>query len=104
MITNLAYLIFDNETKKMKLGTIHPGVDIETVKNSTGFELIVPEVVNETIPPTVEEIALLREKVDPLGIRKLEVLAGKEREDLLDQIIQKELAMVNRFPKSLSIS
>ena len=104
MITNLAYLTFDDETKKMKIGTIHPGVDIETVKNSTGFELIVPEVLNETAPPTAEEIALLREKVDPLGIRKLEVLAGKEREELLDQIIQKEIAMVNRFPKSLSIN
>mgnify|MGYP001030819052 CR=1 FL=1 len=104
MITNLAYLNFDDKTRTMKIGTIHPGVDIETVKNSTGFDLIVPEVVNETTPPTVEEIALLRENVDPLGIRKLEVLAGKEREELLDQIIQKELAMINRFPKSLSIS
>jgi len=104
MITNLAYLIFDNETKKMKLGTIHPGVDIETVINSTGFKLIVPEVISETKPPTAEEIELLREKVDPLEIRKLEVLAGKEREELLDQIIKKELSMVNRFPKSLSIS
>ena len=104
MITNLAYLIFDNETKKMKLGTIHPGVDIETVINSTGFKLIVPEVISETKLPTAEEIELLREKVDPLEIRKLEVLAGKEREELLDQIIKKELSMVNRFPKSLSIS
>lgn len=104
MITNLAYLDFDYKTKKMRIDTIHPGVDIETVKDSTGFELVVPEVINETSPPTTEEIALLREKVDPLGIRKLEVLAGKDREDLLEKIIKKELAMVNRFPKSISIS
>ncbi len=104
MITNLAYLIFDKETKKMKIGTIHPEVDIETVINSTGFELIIPKVLKETQPPTYEEISLLREKVDPLGIRKLEVLAGKEREELLDQIIKKELSMANRFPRSLSYS
>jgi acyl CoA:acetate/3-ketoacid CoA transferase beta subunit len=104
MITNLAYLIFDDKTKKMKIGTIHPGVDIETLKSSTGFNLIIPEILNETKPPTNEEIELLREKVDPLGIRKLEVLAGKEREELLDHIIKKELSMVNRFPQSLSIS
>jgi glutaconate CoA-transferase subunit B len=104
MITNLAYLIFDDKTKKMKIGSIHPGVDIETVINSTGFELIIPKELKETKPPTSEEISLLREKVDPLGIRKLEVLAGKEREDLLNQVIKKELELVNRFPKSLSIS
>lgn len=104
MITNLAYLIFDDKTKKMKIDTIHAGVDIETLKSSTGFNLIIPEILNETKPPTNEEIELLREKVDPLGIRKLEVLAGKEREELLDYIIKKELSMVNRFPQSLSIS
>jgi acyl CoA:acetate/3-ketoacid CoA transferase beta subunit len=104
MITNLAYLIFDDKTKKMKIGSIHLGVDIETVINSTGFELIIPKELKETKPPTSEEISLLREKVDPLGIRKLEVLAGKEREDLLNQVIKKELELVNRFPNSLSIS
>ena len=56
----------------------------------------------ETKPPTVKEISLLREKVDPLSIRKLEVLAGKEREELLNEIIRKEVAMENRFPKLLN--
>jgi len=100
--TNLAYLLFDDATKRMKLGTIHPGVDLEMVKNSTGFELIIPKKIEHTIPPTVKEIALLREKVDPLGIRKLEVLAGKEREDLLNEIISKEIAMENKFPRLIS--
>ena len=103
VITNLAYLDFDDTTKRMRLASIHPGVDIETIKNSTGFELIVSEEVKETIPPTTKEIELLREKVDPLNIRKLEVLAGKEREELLDDIIQEELAKQNKFPKLLNI-
>ncbi len=101
VITNLAYLDFEKETKRMRLKTIHPGVDNETVQNSTGFELIVSEEIKETTPPKKKEINLLREKVDPLGIRKLEVLAGKEREELLNKVIEKELAMKNRFPKSL---
>ena len=46
-----------------------------------------------------KEIKLLREKVDPLRIRKLEVLAGKEREDLLNEIIEKELNKPNKMPK-----
>jgi len=101
IITNLAYLDFDEKSNRMRVASIHPGINIETVKNSTGFDLIIPDNVKETKPPTAEEIKLLREKVDPLGIRKLEILSGKEREELLDEIIEKELAMENRFPKLL---
>ena len=101
VITNLAYLDFEEKIKRMRLASIHPGTDIETVKDSTGFDLIISKDLKETKPPTVSEITLLREKVDPLNIRKLEVLSGKEREDLLNQVIEKELAMENRFPKLL---
>jgi len=101
MITNLAYLDFDEQTKRMRLASIHPGVDVETVTESTGFDLIIPESVQETNPPTIKEISALREKVDPLNIRKLEILAGKEREELLNEIIHKELLMKQRFPKLL---
>ena len=101
VITNLAYLDFDDGSKRMKLGSIHPRVDLETIKDSTGFELIIPNELKETLPPTKKEIQLLREKVDPLNIRKLEALSGNEREELLDDIIQKELAKPNKFPKLL---
>ena len=99
VITNLAYLSFDKGSKRMKIGTIHPGISLEEIRTSTGFELLFPEGIRETIPPTEEEINILRNKVDPLGIRKLEVLTGKEREELLNQIIEKELAMEKRIPK-----
>lgn len=101
VITNLAYLDFEEKTRRMRIGSIHPGVKLEELKELTSFELIVPKNLQETEPPTVEEIRLLRDKVDPLKIRQLEVLSGKERQDLLDEIIQKELAMKNRFPKPL---
>jgi glutaconate CoA-transferase subunit B len=101
VVTNLAYLDFDEQSKRMRLASIHPGVDLEKVKNSTGFELVIPDDLQTTIPPTAEEIALLREKVDPLEIRKLEVLAGKEREELLNKIIKKELEKENKYPELL---
>ncbi len=101
VITNLAYLNFDETTKRMRLTSYHPGVDVESVKESTGFELLIPEEIKETIPPTKNEIDLLRERVDPLNIRKLEILSGREREELLNDIIQKELAKQNKFPELL---
>jgi glutaconate CoA-transferase subunit B len=101
VISNLAYLDFNDVTKKMRLGSIHPGIDLTTVKESTGFELSIPNELKDTIPPTIKEIKLLRDKVDPLNIRKLEVLSGNEREELLNDIIQKELAKQNKFPMLL---
>jgi len=101
MITNLAYLTFNNDQRRMQIGTIHPGVNVEEVQNSTGFEVIIPKDLKETNPPTTEEIKLLRERVDPLNVRKLEVLAGKERDELLNVIIEKELNKQNKFPQVL---
>ena len=102
VITNLAYLDFDETSKKMRLASNHPGVDVESIKESTGFDLIISKNIKETKLPSIREIKLLREKVDPLSIRKLEALAGKEREELLNEIIKKELSMENRFPKSIN--
>jgi acyl CoA:acetate/3-ketoacid CoA transferase beta subunit len=102
VVTNLGYLDFEEKTKRMRLSSIHPGIDIDTVKESTGFDLIIPDNLATTEPPTEKELKLLREEVDPLNIRKLEVLSGHEREELLDEIIQNELAKQNKFPKLLS--
>ncbi|HDZ17863.1 hypothetical protein LCGC14_0798230 [marine sediment metagenome] len=73
----------------------------KTVKESTGFELIIPNKLKETVQPKMKEIKLLRKKVNPLNIRKLEAFSGSEREKLLDDIIQKELAKQNKFPMLL---
>ncbi|MFW9897013.1 MAG: CoA-transferase subunit beta [Candidatus Thorarchaeota archaeon] len=102
VITNLAYLDFDDASKRLRLGSIHPGIDLETIKDSTGFEIIIPDKLKVTKPPSKKELQILREKVDPLNIRKLEVLSGTEREVLLDDIIQKELAKQNKFPILIS--
>ena len=101
VITNLAYLDFDEKTRRMRLASSHPSVELDDIIKSTDFELIIPENVQETKPPTVEEIKVLRNKVDPLNIRKLEILSGKERETLLNDVIQKEMAKRNKFPALL---
>jgi acyl CoA:acetate/3-ketoacid CoA transferase beta subunit len=101
VITNLAYLDFDDVSKRMRLRSLHPGVTLDALKDSTGFDLIIPKEVKVTEPPTVSEISILRKKVDPLNIRKLEVLSGKEREELLNEVIELELRRENKFPKLL---
>ncbi len=101
VITDLAYLDFDPKERRMRIKTVHPGVTVDQVQENTGFELLVAKDVKETEPPTEKEIQLLREKVDPLGIRKLEVLTGKERAELLDEVIRKEYSLTNKIPPLL---
>jgi hypothetical protein len=35
-------------------------------------------------------VRLLREEIDPLGVRRLELLGGAARKDLLREILEKE--------------
>jgi len=83
---------FDWKNGRMCLTSIHPGVTLERIRAKTGFELeIAPDVV-ETPPPTAEEVRLLREEIDPMGIRKLEILGGQARKDLIRAILEQESA------------
>ncbi|MDW7738763.1 MAG: CoA-transferase [Bacillota bacterium] len=67
IITDKAIMGFNEESKRMELLSVHPGVRIEDVVENTGFELLMNRV-DETAPPSEEEIELLREVIDPARI------------------------------------
>jgi hypothetical protein len=48
----------------MRLETLHPGATVEEVKDRTGFDLLIPDKIQYTKPPTEEELRVLRE-LDP---------------------------------------
>lgn len=73
IVTNLAVLDFEPESKAMRIRSVHPGVGVDTVQEATGFELLVDDGVAETSPPTREQVRLIREVIDPDGIRKREL-------------------------------
>ena len=81
---------FDWAEGRMRLVTVHPGVTVERVRAKTGFELEIAPDLAETPAPTDEEIRLLREEIDPLGVRKLETLGGAARKELLREILRRE--------------
>jgi hypothetical protein len=56
----------------MQLVSVHPGVTVGEVVEATGFELLVPDDVPESRLPTDEELHLIREVLDPRGLRKAE--------------------------------
>ena len=60
----------------MRLVSVHPGVAVDEVVDATGFELAMAEPVAESRRPTEEELRLLREVLDPQGLREQEVPDG----------------------------
>jgi len=81
---------FDYAHGRMRLISYHPGVSVAEVQAQTGFPLEVAPDVTETPPPTREQVRLLREEIDPLGIRRLECLGGRERRSALREIVERE--------------
>lgn len=69
VVTPLCVMDFDEQTKVMRLKSIHPGVTLEQVVENTGFQLVIPDNVPITPEPTEVELTNLR-KVDPQGIVK----------------------------------
>jgi glutaconate CoA-transferase subunit B len=67
VITTLGVLRFDQEGE-MYLDSCHPGVSIETIKENTGWPLRISRNLKETLPPTAEELKILRNEIDPRGI------------------------------------
>ncbi len=66
VITDLAVLGYHEVTRRMEVLSLHPGVTLDRVRRATGFELGVREPPAVTAPPTGDELAILREEVDPL--------------------------------------
>ena len=74
----------------MRLTHLHPGISMEQIQKKTGFPLQVSAELGETAPPSETELQLLREDIDPLNVRKLELLSGGARKRLLREILEQE--------------
>jgi glutaconate CoA-transferase subunit B len=74
VVSQLGVMGFDEKTKRMKLLAVNPGVTVDQVLENTGFELLVADKVEQLAAPTDEELRILREEVDPVGL-----LAGKNK-------------------------
>jgi glutaconate CoA-transferase, subunit B len=65
VITNMALLGYEAETKRMMVLSINPGYTREQVQDATGFELLWAPDLTQTQEPTPEELRILREEIDP---------------------------------------
>ena len=70
VVSTLALMDYDcgassSGSCRMRLVATHPGVSVADVVANTGFELIIPAEVGVNAPPSLEELRLLRQEIDP---------------------------------------
>jgi glutaconate CoA-transferase subunit B len=68
VVTNLGVFDFNGVNNKLQLLSLHPGVSVDDVISNTGFDVIIKS--EEATPlPSDKELVLIREVLDPQGIR-----------------------------------
>lgn len=72
VVSNLGVFDFETPEKRMRVRSIHPGVDIETLIENTSFELIIPTEITQTRLPDEDELRIM-DAIDPKGLRYQEV-------------------------------
>lgn len=73
VVTNLGVFDFGGPDHTFRALTLHPGVTADEVAENTGFEVVGLAEAGETRVPTEEELTLIRETIDPKGLREKEV-------------------------------
>ncbi len=67
VITDKAILAANAASGELELAALYPGVTVEEVRRGVGWELVVRDALDEVMPPSVAELRLLRETLDPGG-------------------------------------
>ena len=67
VITDMAVMGFNDETKRMEVESLHPGISFDDVQSETRFELTLRESAEVTRLPDESALSILRNDVDPHG-------------------------------------
>ncbi len=67
VITDKAVFKFDKDTKEMYLSAVYPNVAVDDVKSEVGWSIKMAPEIETVEPPTVEEIAFIR-NYDPADV------------------------------------
>ena len=68
VITDRAILNFDNAEREMQLSALYPGISETDVRAETGWKLRRAAQLEQVSPPSIQELRLIREELDPSGM------------------------------------
>jgi hypothetical protein len=94
LVTNLCVFGLDPETRELVVVETFSDVSRDQIVEATGFPPRFAPDCGETPPVAPETLEILRERIDPLGLRRLEFVGWRERGALLDEIIAGDRELV----------
>ena len=86
--------VFEFGQAGMTTLSLHAGVSPAMVRAATGFDVLIADDVARTPVPSVAQLRLIREDIDPLEARELEFLSGSARLARIREILAREAAML----------
>ncbi|TPI21132.1 CoA-transferase [Mesorhizobium sp. B4-1-1] len=96
VFTDLCVFRLDQTSRELTVVETMPGVTQQQVRKATGFEVTFDADCREVPVPSSDTLAVLRNRIDPLGLRRLEFVSAKERGALIAEILAADRAMVER--------
>ncbi|WP_421723139.1 CoA-transferase [Bauldia sp.] len=94
LFTNLCVFELDLETRELAVVEIMPEVTREAIADATGFVVRFSKDCREVGAIPADDLRVLREQIDPLGLRRLEFVGARDRGALLDEIISRDRDLI----------
>lgn len=69
IITNLCVMDFGGPNNAIRVTSLHPGVELDEVRDNTSFDLVIADDLGETAAPTEDQLKLIDTVLDPHNLR-----------------------------------
>ncbi|MGX7876934.1 CoA-transferase [Mesorhizobium sp. ORM6] len=96
VFTDLCVFRLDQASRELAVIETMPGVTRQQIRDATGFAVTFDADCREVPLPSGDTLAILRNRIDPLGLRRLEFVSAKERGALIAEILAADREMVGR--------
>lgn len=100
LVTNLAVFTLNERTGQLEVTELLNGATRDQIAEETGFPVAFASDCTSMPPPARDVLDVLRAEVDPLGLRRLEFVAARDRASLFDEIIGADRAFAENALRS----
>jgi glutaconate CoA-transferase, subunit B len=90
VITPLCVMVKDDEDRPFRIETLTAGVEAREVVENTGFAVEVPDEIGTTPVPSGDQLALLRERIDPYGTIRFDFMDARSRKAYIRELLADE--------------
>jgi glutaconate CoA-transferase, subunit A len=97
VFTDLCVFRLDQDTGGLVVVETMPGVTRDDIRAQTGFAVTFDADCRPVSLPQPDVLDVLRRRIDPLGLRRLEFVGARERSALIAEILEADHALVERL-------